>query len=338
MQERNALYREIVGLGLERELEVVMGDSNPCTTPPDLRPRPTLRYGSKGDHVKYLQRRLNCHRVKYVPPTLQAEVKFGNPTGLLEPLKVDGIFGLNTLKALTAFQTDRGLVDDGVVGKSTWSRLNDTKTGNSNSDFDEFWNFKLPKRKTVALSIFYSKSIDIVKAVGYNKALVDKAASILNEHNIGLDFLNFDHKPFVFNEDIYLKDQILDCRKIINQIYNDQVDDPKKIKRLPVIYVNSTKLPQCGQAILDSNWLPFIIIYANRQGDCPDNVDPDNVTLLHEIGHCALLGHSLRTVNSVKEDIMMTKEQGMDQKGGPMNRLHMNKVQVLKISKAYFCY
>jgi len=125
MQERNALYKEIVGLGIERESKVVMGDSIQCTTPPDLRPRPTLRYGSKGEHVEYLQRRLNCHRVGYEEPILQASAKFGSPKEAFKPLKPDGIFGTNTLKAVKVFQKARNLEKiDGIVGKYTWPELN----------------------------------------------------------------------------------------------------------------------------------------------------------------------------------------------------------------------
>jgi len=64
---------------------------------------PTLRQGATGEHVRYLQTRLN---------TLQ---KAG--------LVADGIFGPKTDAAVRAFQRARGLVIDGIVGPKTWGAL-----------------------------------------------------------------------------------------------------------------------------------------------------------------------------------------------------------------------
>lgn len=60
--------------------------------------RPTLRRGSRGDHVRHLQRRLGG-------------------------LKVDGIFGPATEAKVRAFQRSRRLVVDGIVGPKTWAAL-----------------------------------------------------------------------------------------------------------------------------------------------------------------------------------------------------------------------
>lgn len=64
--------------------------------------RPTIKRGDKGDHVKYLQGRLN---------------KLGYS------LRVDGNFGINTEQAVKRFQKGRGLAADGIVGPKTWSKL-----------------------------------------------------------------------------------------------------------------------------------------------------------------------------------------------------------------------
>ena len=65
--------------------------------------RPTLRYGSRGTHVVYLQQRLAALRY--------------------DVGSADGIFGSSTLHGVYAFQKVQGIGVDGVVGPVTWSRL-----------------------------------------------------------------------------------------------------------------------------------------------------------------------------------------------------------------------
>jgi N-acetylmuramoyl-L-alanine amidase len=65
--------------------------------------RPTLRYGSRGTHVIYLQQRLTALRYDAGP--------------------IDGIFGASTLHGVYAFQKVQGIGVDGVVGPITWGRL-----------------------------------------------------------------------------------------------------------------------------------------------------------------------------------------------------------------------
>lgn len=67
--------------------------------PEALKPitRPMLRRGSLGNDVRILQERLK--------------------------IKVDGVFGPVTKKAVEAFQTKNNLVADGIVGSYTWEKL-----------------------------------------------------------------------------------------------------------------------------------------------------------------------------------------------------------------------
>lgn len=62
----------------------------------------TIRYGSYGNGVKFLQCYLNL---------------YGNA------LSVDGSFGRGTQAAVIKFQQDNGLVADGIVGRNTWRTL-----------------------------------------------------------------------------------------------------------------------------------------------------------------------------------------------------------------------
>lgn len=75
-----------------------------CISKCNCPPRPTLRSGSRGPDVLYLQGRLNAR-------------------GATPPLVLDGIFGPKTNAAVRAFQGSRGLVVDGIVGPKTWTAL-----------------------------------------------------------------------------------------------------------------------------------------------------------------------------------------------------------------------
>lgn len=65
-----------------------------------------LKVGSTGNQVKELQKLLS--------------------------LTVDGVFGINTLKAVKAFQSKNGLISDGVVGSKTFEALATNKKQSNN--------------------------------------------------------------------------------------------------------------------------------------------------------------------------------------------------------------
>ena len=65
--------------------------------------RPTLRLGSTGEDIIYLQNRLNG-------------IGFGY-------LVVDGTFGVSTEEAVKNFQRYYSLTVDGIVGIQTWAKL-----------------------------------------------------------------------------------------------------------------------------------------------------------------------------------------------------------------------
>jgi len=64
---------------------------------------PTLRRGSRGNKVKYLQYKLLSK--------------------LYNPGDIDGVFGAKVDNAVRQFQKANGLVVDGIVGKNTWNAL-----------------------------------------------------------------------------------------------------------------------------------------------------------------------------------------------------------------------
>jgi peptidoglycan hydrolase-like protein with peptidoglycan-binding domain len=83
-------------------------NSTPPARPQVVNPgnsiRPTLRTGSRGQDVVYLQERLNHHGIELRP--------------------IDGIFGIMTEQSVRRFQQNKKLSVDGVVGPATWSELN----------------------------------------------------------------------------------------------------------------------------------------------------------------------------------------------------------------------
>ena len=70
--------------------------------PKTLNACPTVKKGAKGNVTRLIQERLNSVGVS---------------------LGVDGIFGTATYNAVKVFQRNRGLSQDGIVGKNTWNWL-----------------------------------------------------------------------------------------------------------------------------------------------------------------------------------------------------------------------
>ena len=85
-----------------------MGPTTPGLPAPG--PRPMIRNGSRGPAVQELQLRLNIWLAR-------------TPGIGLAPLVADGIFGSRTDAMVRAFQRNRSLLVDGIVGPQTWSAL-----------------------------------------------------------------------------------------------------------------------------------------------------------------------------------------------------------------------
>jgi len=72
-------------------------------TSDNVNAKPILKKGSRGEYVRSWQIYLNLH---------------GYSCGVS-----DGIFGSKTEKAVKAYQRDRGLVPDGIIGPKTWATI-----------------------------------------------------------------------------------------------------------------------------------------------------------------------------------------------------------------------
>jgi peptidoglycan hydrolase-like protein with peptidoglycan-binding domain len=84
---------------IERKHRLIQGETEMSSATS----HPTLREGSSGDDVIYLQQLLN---------------KKGRAT-----IAVDGDFGSETKQMVEIYQRNHGLVVDGIVGPQTWSSL-----------------------------------------------------------------------------------------------------------------------------------------------------------------------------------------------------------------------
>ena len=94
-----AAGKVLTGLSRRRKAEQELFLKGTSKTPA----HPTIKVGSRGTDVTYLQQRLT---------------ELGYNVG-----KVDGIFGALTLAAVKLFQAASGLVADGIVGPLTWAEI-----------------------------------------------------------------------------------------------------------------------------------------------------------------------------------------------------------------------
>lgn len=77
--------------------EAPVAPAAPPAVPAAPPARPTIKVGSRGAHVKYMQKKVGT--------------------------AADGAFGPNTKKAVMAFQTKNGLPATGVVDAATWAKI-----------------------------------------------------------------------------------------------------------------------------------------------------------------------------------------------------------------------
>ncbi len=118
----------------------------------------TLKSGMRCEQVKLLQEVLN-----------------ETPDGAALDLKVDGIFGKETEKAVRQFQADHGLTVDGVVGRKTWAALGvkdinilDNNVGNISQPADN-GNNESPPTICMAYADFQAMRAAVVTAYGILK-------------------------------------------------------------------------------------------------------------------------------------------------------------------------
>jgi hypothetical protein len=190
--------------------------------------------------------------------------------------------------------------------------------------WDAVNNYKHPGGVTVRLTLFWTAGVKTDPA----KTLVDVATRMLNEHGLGVDVYNTTLKsaamtlasdkwmPIMSDE---FNAHAAHLRGLCHQIYRDSRP------RLPVIlcpFSGARGDEPCdinGVTVKGTGWLPYVIINSELKAK-------DGVTLLHEIGHAADLGHTGKGSTDVVENFMTYGD----------NRTNMTVNQVKAIAKAYF--
>lgn len=125
----------------------------------------TIRKGSCGDTVAYLQKKL---KEKY-------------------PIPTDGVFGQQTYVAVCMFQKEAGLPADGIVGKNTWDALLTGKTMKQEPSVQELATGTLDfeqAAKSLDVEVAAIKAVHEVESGGRSGFLKDGRPVILFEGHI----------------------------------------------------------------------------------------------------------------------------------------------------------
>lgn len=189
------------------------------------------------------------------------------------------------------------------------------------SVWDALHKYKHPGNIKVRLTFFWASNSTSDPA----KTLADKAAALLGEHGMGIDVYPSMTKTAAhtlpFQEKLYLDDHALELRHKAHGVFQD------KKPRLPVIFCpfrgegggGDGPCSTNGMCLKGTNWLPFVLINSEL-------MSPDNVTLLHEIGHAAGLMHMATGANDAVKNFM----------GYQPTRTGMLRNQVVSIAQSYF--
>lgn len=189
-------------------------------------------------------------------------------------------------------------------------------------DWDLLHHYHHPGNVKIRLTLFWATSVNTDNA----PALVDQAEYLLQQHNLSLDVKPGKQKSneftLEFNRALEYDEDVLVLRKQAHEKFKD--DGIKK--RLPVIFCPFSFAMQkkddndpYGIAIRGTDWLPFVLINSAR-------LNPDKVTLLHEIGHAAKLEHE---TFSTQDPVINFMSYGSSRNG-------MLRRQLLAIATAYF--
>ncbi|MGC2530242.1 MAG: hypothetical protein WA639_21045 [Candidatus Acidiferrum sp.] len=211
-------------------------------------------------------------------------------------------------------------------------------------------NFRVPAAVTLSISIFRAKSA----TQGQLPALISKARELLQKYGFTLDVYPADGNPTVIDFDgTYKVSQTGDTdfedaeATTIRQKAAEAFDDRANPVRLPVIMVNIEQNPKAdsavtGRTLVDfssaagdgrktvngATWLPYTLLDARASVS-------DAVTLLHEMGHGALLRHWNDDHDGIDLSDTMNIMFFPNSQGG-LIRSTINKKQVRAFARCYY--
>lgn len=211
-------------------------------------------------------------------------------------------------------------------------------------------NFRVPAAVTLSISIFRAKSA----TQGQLPALISKARELLQKYGFSLDVHPADGNPTVIDFDGSYKVSLTNDTDFedgeaagIRQKAAEAFDDRANPVRLPVIMVDIEQNPKAvsavtGRTLVDYGssagdgrktvngvtWLPYTLL------DAKANVT-DAATLIHEMGHGALLKHWQDDNNGI--DLSDTTNiMFFPNSQGGLIRSTINKKQVRAFAKCYY--
>ena len=232
-----------------------------------------LRFGSVGEPVRKLQDSLNN-----LPPTRFAL------------LDTDGIFGGKTYQRVCEFQGNNQLAPDGLVGPLTLNMIS--------ALIEEQWNninpliktYRYPKRVTLHIACVYLASYNNNNEMA--KDNIEAANNLLDAYNMELsvwpdnaakrsDNVLIDQK---YKEDIPdTKSAYVKLRKDVNHLIQNKV--PRYPAIVPIIFCEFEDrslaiTPHSTKTSTTES--PACLISMGAKSE------PDNLVILHEMGHSAL--------------------------------------------------
>jgi hypothetical protein len=238
-----------------------------------------LRYGSKGDDVKALQR--NLSNAGYA-------------------LAIDGSFGPNTRKVLMTYQRDSGLTVDGICGPATW--------GSFNSELKMFWYDKQTKviklkRKGIKMEVEMGNEPTETLHSAYNR-LRKKPVLMLNGGMFGMtNGVTLSYvisKSKLITKGIYSKWAL--CQ-YPNEIKVQGMYWAEQINEIPLISNAMGAQPPLligGKSVTDNTGLDWGFIH-NRHPRIALGLTPDYIWVVVVHGRNLLKGYKGATLKELAE-------------------------------------
>lgn len=174
-----------------------------------------IKIGNRGLSVKLMQNKL---------------IKFGYK------IKSDGVFGLNTLMALRAFQKKTGIKVDGIYGKNTKQKMYnftdkslEEKPKSEHFSYEEFirkndksaLNNGIPKKYWDNIQSLMDRLEIVRERIGGHQMII-RSGYRSKTHNKNVGGAALSQHLFGKAVDVYVKDYAISCFNLAKSIYDDE--------------------------------------------------------------------------------------------------------------------